>query len=50
MDDDKDTSDRTNRLILVGLMILAVLTIGGTIISTMGEWQADMAPAIVETE
>lgn len=30
--------DKSNRMILVGLMILAAVTIGGTIISTTMEW------------
>ncbi|WP_404401847.1 hypothetical protein [Pelagibacterium halotolerans] len=46
MDDEKDVSDRTNRLILIGLMILALITIGGTIVSTMVEWEADVSADI----
>lgn len=49
MNEDERKSDRQARIILIGLMILALVTIAGTIISTMGEWaqpepQAESTP------
>lgn len=40
--------DRSNRIILVGLMILAAVTIGGTIISTTMEWDVRETEAVTQ--
>ncbi|GGA57528.1 hypothetical protein [Pelagibacterium lentulum] len=43
--------DFTNRLILVGVLLLAAVTIAGTIIATTSEWGVqESTPALEEPE
>lgn len=43
--------DFTNRLILVGVLLLAAITIAGTIIATTSEWGVqESTPALEEPE
>lgn len=41
-------SDRSSRLILIGLLVLAAVTIAGTILATMGEWNYAEPAAVSE--
>lgn len=51
MTDPRDT-DRSSRLILIGLIVLALVTAGAAIVATLGEWNlpdpAASAPALIE--